>query len=191
MNAKQIDCLLRIHRECGVPLRHSAAMLFEAKGLSMEALAERAGCPRDALCQALAGDIPPSPALREAMAEALGVDPWESATRDFDLNRFFESFPSFLQKLERRVRAMASPESPPRYALSGKPLTEGGLRDLACLLETREVHRMALGQRPLFQLKAGSILEQLRSLLVVSPTNPITTPIAGQEDRARPDGRDR
>jgi transcriptional regulator with XRE-family HTH domain len=76
MNTSQTARLLQVHAECGVPLQHSVALLFKTKGLSLNAFAKRAGYQRTYLYKALSGSLSPSPGLREAMVEALGVDPW-------------------------------------------------------------------------------------------------------------------
>ena len=78
MNIEQAARLLQVHAECGVPLQHSVALLFKTKRLSLGGFAKRAGYQRTYLYKALSGSLPPSPELRAAMAEALGVDPWRS-----------------------------------------------------------------------------------------------------------------
>jgi hypothetical protein len=76
MNAEQTRKLLELTAECGIPLQHTVALLFRTRRLALGAFARQAGSQRTTLYQALAGERPPSPGMRTAMTELLGVDPW-------------------------------------------------------------------------------------------------------------------
>ena len=76
MNSRQVEKILGLHRECGIPLQHTVAMLFRVLGVSLGKAAQQAGYQRTYLYKALAGELAPSPQLRETMESLLGVDPW-------------------------------------------------------------------------------------------------------------------
>ncbi|MCI0667557.1 MAG: hypothetical protein L0Y43_05840 [Methylococcaceae bacterium] len=76
MNSRQVERILRLHTECGIPLQHSVAMLFRVKGVSLGTAAKQAGYQRTYLYKTLSGELAPSPRLRETMESMLGVDPW-------------------------------------------------------------------------------------------------------------------
>lgn len=76
MNSDQTEKILCLHRDCGIALQHSVALLFRVQGMSLSAVAKAAGYQRTYLYKALAGELEPSPRLRRALEDALGVDPW-------------------------------------------------------------------------------------------------------------------
>jgi hypothetical protein len=76
MNAEQTRQLLRVHRNCGVPLQDSVDLLLRVRNQSPNGIARAAGQDGTRLRQALAGEILPSPELRAAMVRFPGVDPW-------------------------------------------------------------------------------------------------------------------
>lgn len=77
MTCAQTRRLLEVHRECGIPLQHSVALIFRARRLSLGRIAVDAGYQRTCLYKALAGEfLPPAP-LRAAIQSSIGVDPWD------------------------------------------------------------------------------------------------------------------
>jgi hypothetical protein len=76
MNAEQTRQLLRVHRDCGVPLLDSVELLLRVRDLLPSGFAQAAGQNGTHLRQALAGEMLPSPELRAAMVRFLSVDPW-------------------------------------------------------------------------------------------------------------------
>ena len=68
--------LLQILKDADVPLHKAVALLCELADTSLAALARQAGCRRNSAYAAMRGEFAPPQALREAMREVLGVDPW-------------------------------------------------------------------------------------------------------------------
>ena len=76
LDREQVVRLLQVHRECGIPLQHSIALLAKTNRLKLQEIARKAGCQRTGLYKALAGEFEASARLREALAAELGIDPW-------------------------------------------------------------------------------------------------------------------
>ena len=71
-----LEELLQILKDADVPLHKAVALLCELADTSLAALARQAGCRRNSAYAAMRGEFAPPQALREAMREVLGVDPW-------------------------------------------------------------------------------------------------------------------
>ncbi|MGR9053827.1 MAG: hypothetical protein ACU84J_14370, partial [Gammaproteobacteria bacterium] len=89
MNRRQTMQILQLHKDCGIPLQHSVAMLFRVLGVSLSDTAAEAGYQRTYLYKALSGELEPSTALRHCVESVLGVDPWlvhagEESDQGFD-----------------------------------------------------------------------------------------------------------
>lgn len=76
MNGEQARRLLRVHRDCGVPLLDSVELLFRVRNQPLNGFAKASGLDGTHLRQALATEHPPSPEMRAAVARFLEVDPW-------------------------------------------------------------------------------------------------------------------
>jgi hypothetical protein len=84
LNRDQVVRLLQVHRECGVPLQHSIALLAKTNRLKLQEIAHRAGCQRTGLYKALTGEFEASVRLRETLAAELGIDPWSIVAGGLD-----------------------------------------------------------------------------------------------------------
>lgn len=68
--------LLQVLKDAGVPLHKAVALLCELADTSLAAVARQAGCRRNSTYAAMRGEFAPPEALRAAMRDALGSDPW-------------------------------------------------------------------------------------------------------------------
>ena len=68
--------LLQVLKDADVPLHKAVALLSELAGTSLAAITRQAGCRRNSAYAAMRGEFAPPQALREAMQDAIGIDPW-------------------------------------------------------------------------------------------------------------------
>jgi hypothetical protein len=75
MNAERARQLLRVHRNCGVPLLDSVELRLRVRNQSPSGFAQAAGQDGTRLHRALAGEILPSPERCTVLTRFLGADP--------------------------------------------------------------------------------------------------------------------
>lgn len=68
--------LMQVLKDAGVPVHKAVALLCELGGTSLAAVARQAGCRRNSAYAAMRGEFAPPEALRAAMREGVGIDPW-------------------------------------------------------------------------------------------------------------------
>jgi lambda repressor-like predicted transcriptional regulator len=76
-NQENIQQLLRIQAERGVPLDLNIPFLLKLAGWGIEETATQAGFTRTHFYLALRGDRTPQRKLRQLLAQRLGQDPWD------------------------------------------------------------------------------------------------------------------
>jgi DNA-binding phage protein len=76
-NQENIQQLLRIHADRGVPLDLSVPFLLKLAGRGVEETATEAGFSRTHLYLVLRGERSAPTKLRQLLAQRLGLDPWD------------------------------------------------------------------------------------------------------------------
>jgi len=71
-----LEELLQVLKDADVPLHKAVALLSELAGTSLAAITRQAGCRRNSAYAAMRGEFAPPQTLREAMQDAIGIDPW-------------------------------------------------------------------------------------------------------------------